>query len=113
MNPRAQCCAGTSCGVRRNGEHVSNLCVVCRDLGQPCNASRVCCSGLSCQMITEYASVCNPKAHKPFIPKTLSDNSQQLNPGKREKSGKRGKGKVISNIQKQEKKLNSYHISQI
>jgi hypothetical protein len=74
MDPTKQCCPGTSCGVRRNDDHVANICVICRDLGQPCNATKLCCMGLQCQKITKFASVCNPEAHTPFPPYKINTN---------------------------------------
>ena len=61
MHPEKQCCPGTSCGVKLINNDIVNICLMCRDIGQPCgNEKGACCRGLKCEKITQYASVCNP-----------------------------------------------------
>src|SRR5699024_7464750 len=79
MHPDKQCCPGTSCGIRNINNNMVNICLMCRDIGQPCGPDKgSCCRGLRCQKITQFASVCNPVDYKFFADFESKGNVQGL-----------------------------------
>lgn len=67
MHPDKQCCPGTSCGIRNINNNIVNICLMCRDIGQPCGTDKgACCRGLKCQKVTQFASACNPVDYRFF-----------------------------------------------
>lgn len=76
MHPDKQCCPGTSCGIRNINNNIVNICLMCRDIGQPCGAEKAaCCRGLKCQKITQFASACNPVDYRFFADSEVRSSS--------------------------------------